>query len=42
MDHYTMEELREFGCPDELLMQYVFCTKAEIDRLLAYSKSLKV
>jgi hypothetical protein len=34
MDSYTFEELREFGCPDGLLIQYYFCTKKEIDALL--------
>lgn len=34
MEYYTMNELRNLGCPDDLLMQYFFCTKEEIDRLL--------
>ncbi len=33
-EYYTMDELRQLGCPNELLMQYVLCTKEEIDRLL--------
>lgn len=36
--YYTMDELRAFGCPDGLLIQYVFCTKEEIDRIIAHSK----
>lgn len=35
-EYYTMDELRAFGCPNELLMQYIFFTKAEIDKLLAF------
>jgi len=31
-DHYTFDELRAFGCPNDLLMQYFFCTKKEIDQ----------
>lgn len=33
MDSYTFDELRAMGCPDGLLIQYVCCTKEEIDRL---------
>lgn len=32
--YYTFDELRALGCPDGLLIQYVFLTKAEIDKLL--------
>lgn len=35
MNYYTMDELRAFGCPNELLMQYIFFTKEEIDSLLS-------
>ena len=33
-DSYTFDELRAFGCPDYLLMQYLGWTKEEVDRLL--------
>ena len=33
-EYYTMDELRAFGCPNELLMQYVLCTKKELDDLM--------
>ena len=32
--YYTMDELRELGCPDGLLMQYIFFTKLEINKML--------
>ena len=33
-DHYSFDQLRKFGCPDSLLMQYRCCTKEEINNLL--------
>jgi hypothetical protein len=38
MDYYTFDELRVFGCPNELLIQYVMMPKAWIDKLLKESK----
>lgn len=32
--YYTWDELRDLGCPDGLLMQYIFCTKAQINEML--------
>lgn len=38
-EHYTFEELRAMGCPNELLMQYgVGHTREEVDRMIADSK----
>ena len=36
-EYYTMDELRALGCPNGLLMQYIFCTKKEIDQLIGKS-----
>lgn len=33
-DSYTMDELRNKGCPDHLLMQYVGMSKAQVDKIL--------
>lgn len=32
--YYTFDELRELGCPNELLMQYVLVPKTVIDEML--------
>lgn len=32
--YYTVEELRELGCPDCLIIQYITFTKKEIDRMI--------
>ncbi len=31
--YYTWEELRELGCPDGLLIQYIWFTKQDLKRL---------
>lgn len=33
MSYYTVEELKELGCPNELIMQYIFLTKDEIYKM---------
>ena len=38
-NYYTFEELRELGCPNELLIQYVFIPKVEIDRMLELAQT---
>lgn len=40
MEHYSMDELRAFGCPDGLLMQYVVLPKQEIDKMLKKTTSI--
>jgi hypothetical protein len=37
-EYYSFEELREMGCPDGLLIQYVMLTKAEIDKIVGRRK----
>ena len=34
IEYYTFDELRKLGCPDSLLMQYIFFTKLEINKML--------
>lgn len=36
-EYYTFDELRKLGCPDELLIQYVFMTKEWIDNMIKRS-----
>lgn len=33
-EHYTMDQLRGMGCPDDLLMQYVMLPKADVDKAI--------
>lgn len=33
-DGYSFDELRELGCPDGLLMQYIFMSREWINKLI--------
>jgi len=39
IEYYTFDELRKLGCPNELLIQYVLCTKEEINKILNKKKA---
>lgn len=39
-EYYTWDELRAMGCPDELLIQYILFTKADLKKYFNIDQSV--